>query len=319
MSNESTIKDNSAKITSAEGVGNLIKLPIDAEILPAHDDKIFKSIMTHPDTKPALMDLVSACIGRVVTEIQIHNNELPITDIDEKSERFDVNCTIDDGTQVEVEMQSSRMVETKGSHSNFFNRSIYYLADLHSSQKSKGVNFMDMAATYQITFSMYTVLPHRTDYITKSNMRTEDGEIISSQLNMIVVELSKLEDILKKPVDEMSSMEMWSVFLGHADNPKYRALINDMIEKKEVLSMASAVLTTISKDEDEKAKFRARKKFEMDMTSNMITAERIGVEEGRRIERAEVALKLLRRNRPIEEIVEDTGLTRQEIEGLRNS
>ena len=31
----------------------------------------------------------------------------------------------------------------------------------------------------------------------------------------------------------------------------------------------------------------------------------------------EIAIKLLRRNRPIEEIMEDTGLTREEVEGLR--
>ena len=33
----------------------------------------------------------------------------------------------------------------------------------------------------------------------------------------------------------------------------------------------------------------------------------------------EVALKLLKRNRPIEEIMEDTGLTEEQIEELQNS
>jgi len=289
----------------------MAKLPPSAEILPPYDDRIFKTLLTHPDAKPALIDLVSACIGRTVLDVQIRNNELPTTDVDEKNERFDVNCVTDDGSQVEVEMQSSRMTEVKGGHINFFNRSIYHLTDLHSSQKSKGVSFADLAITYQVTFSMYAIFPHRINYITKSNMRTEEGEIISDQINMIIIELSKLEKmgIIKKSIDEMTSMEMWSIFLGLADDPKHRNLINDMIDRKEVLAMASTVLTTISKDEHERAKFRARRKYEMDVTSNLLTARKQGVYD--------VAIRMLSRDRPINEIIEDTGLTLEEIEGLR--
>jgi len=48
-------------------------------------------------------------------------------------------------------------------------------------------------------------------------------------------------------------------------------------------------------------------------------AKRIYAEERVEDERATIALKLLRRNRPIDEIVEDTGLTHQEIERLRTN
>ena len=44
-----------------------------------------------------------------------------------------------------------------------------------------------------------------------------------------------------------------------------------------------------------------------------------GREEGRVDERTNFALRLLKRNRPIEEIIEDTGLTREEVESLRTS
>ena len=54
---------------------------------------------------------------------------------------------------------------------------------------------------------------------------------------------------------------------------------------------------------------------------SILTAE-FDVEVAKRVyadERAEeIAKKLLRRNRPIEEIIEDTGLTREEVESLRN-
>jgi len=79
-------------------------ISMDEEILPPSDDYIFKAVMTHPNAKAALMDLISAVIGRTVTDVHIRNNELPVTDTDEKNERLDLNCTIDSGDQINVEM-----------------------------------------------------------------------------------------------------------------------------------------------------------------------------------------------------------------------
>ena len=78
------------------------ELPIDADILPPSDDRIFKTLLTHPDAKPVLIDVVSAAIEHPVIDVQIRNIEPPVMDIDEKAERFDVNCTIDGSIQVDV-------------------------------------------------------------------------------------------------------------------------------------------------------------------------------------------------------------------------
>ena len=72
----------------------MAQLPIDADILPPSDDRIFKTLLTHPDAKPVLMDVVSAAIERPVIDVQVRNIELPVMDINEKYECFDVNCTI---------------------------------------------------------------------------------------------------------------------------------------------------------------------------------------------------------------------------------
>ena len=48
-------------------------------------------------------------------------------------------------------------------------------------------------------------------------------------------------------------------------------------------------------------------------------AKRVYAEERVEDKLIEIAQKLLRRNRPIEEIMEDTGLSRKEIENLRAS
>ena len=92
--------------------------------------------------------------------------------------------------------------------------------------------------------------------------------------------------------------------------------------------MAGEILTTISKDDREKAKLLSRKKFETDYYSNILTAQehgRIkGKAEGKAEGRAEgerekaiaKAKNLLGLVDSIEKIAKITGQTREEVEGL---
>jgi predicted transposase/invertase (TIGR01784 family) len=191
-------------------------LPMDIDILPPSDDRIFKLLLTSPEGKPALIDLISATIRRPVVDVTVRNNELPLIDTDEKAERLDVNCKIDDGSQVDLEMQASHIQEdSDGKHRNLKGKSIYYLCDLHSSQPSKGVRRYDrLAQTYQVTFCSYTVFPDLPDYANSFSMRHDTGnELLSDAIHVIYVELSKLGGIIRKSVDDMTDLEKWTLFL----------------------------------------------------------------------------------------------------------
>lgn len=119
-------------------------LPMEADILPPSEDRVFKLILTSEDAKPVLIDLISSIIKRPVVGVEVRNSEVPLEDTHEKAERLDVNCRIDDGSQVDLEMQASRIEEeSDGKHQNLKGKSIYYLCDLHSSQPSKGVRRYD--------------------------------------------------------------------------------------------------------------------------------------------------------------------------------
>jgi predicted transposase/invertase (TIGR01784 family) len=290
----------------------MAKLPTGIEILPPSDDRIFKTLLTHPDAKPVLINVVSAVIERTVIDVQIRNVEPPVMDVDEKAERFDVNCVIDSGDQVDVEMHSSRIEEITGGHRSFLNKSIYYLTDLHSSQKSKGVKYYDFVRTYQVTFCEYTIFPQWPDFVSHFSMRRPNGEQVSDQINMVIIEMSKLGGILKKPVEELTSLEMWTLFFNFASDLKYRDIINKIIDVKEEIGMASALLMEISKDEQERARFRSRRMAETDRISNLLTAEARGKAQGV----SEVALSMKREGMPIETIARLTNLSVQEIEKL---
>ena len=196
---------------------------------PPSNDRIFKLLLTHPDAEKVLIDVVSTVINRKVVAVQIRNIELPLMDINEKDERLDVNCTIDTGDQVDVEMHSCPQEEIGKEFINFVNKYIYYLTDLHSSQKSKGKKYYELVRTYQVTFCMKTVLPDWPNFVNKFSLRNANGRLLSDQLNMIIIELDKLDALLKKPVDKMTSFEKWSLFFKFAqEDGIQREKINDM-------------------------------------------------------------------------------------------
>ena len=167
-------------------------LPMGVDILPPSDDRIFKLILTSPDSKPVLIDLIAATIRRPVVDVVVRNNELPLGDTEEKAQRLDVNCRIDDDSQVNMEMQASYMEELVGEHKNLKEKSIYYLCDLHSSQSSKGRRYDELAQTYQVTFCSYTVFPKLPDYVNSFSMRhNTTNDLLSDAIHVIYVELSK--------------------------------------------------------------------------------------------------------------------------------
>ena len=295
-------------------------LPMDQDILPPSDDRVFKLLLTAPEAKSGLVDLVSAILGRPVTDVEVRNNELPPDGTEDKAERFDVNCRAADGTQADLEMQASRIQEAAdGQHRNLKGKSVYYLCDLHSSQSAKGVRRYDrLAKTYQVTFCSYTVFPHRPGFLHTFSLRSDtDNEQLSDAIAVVYVELSKLQETMNKSVRDMTDLEKWAVFFRYAGEAKYRETVNEVIASKEVLQVAGELLMSISQDERERAVFRSRRMYQTDLASDLATAEDRGWQKGARDRNMTIALRMLRRNRPIEEIMEDTELSREEIEALR--
>ena len=292
-------------------------LPKDIDILSPTDDRIFKAMLTAPEAKPALLLVASAIVKRPVVDVLVRNNELAVSDTEEKAEQFDINCKVDDNSQADIEMQANRMEEEQGSeHENLRARSIYNLCDLHSSQSSKGKEYGKLIRSYQVMFCGFTVFADRPDFINTFSLRHDiDNGLLHNAVQAMFIELSKLNDILKKPVEEMTDMERFSVFLRYAENPEYRDIVNRVIESKEGLAVAGEVLMSISKDERERAIFRSRRIALADQESNRITL----VRNARAQRDIEIAKTLLSVGDSIDKIALVTGLTHAEIEKLQNT
>jgi predicted transposase/invertase (TIGR01784 family) len=76
-------------------------------------------------------------------------------------------------------------------------------------------------------------------------------------------------------------------------------------------------LQSISQNEDERTRFRMRRKFQMDMDHNLIASRDEGRAEGRAEGVLAIAKKMLEANMPVDTIVKLSGLTHNEVENLK--
>ena len=62
--------------------------------------------------------------------------------------------------------------------------------------------------------------------------------MLSDAINLTFVELSKLDEVVKKPVSDMTDLDKWSVFFQYAPDMEHREIVNKVIESEEVLQVA---------------------------------------------------------------------------------
>ncbi len=84
----------------------------------------------------------------------------------------------------------------------------------------------------------------------------------------------------------------------------------------ENINKAKKVLETISQDERERRLTELREKYRMDQHAIMLAGYDKGLKEGIEQEKQQVAKKLLEMNLPLKQIIEVTGLSKEEIEKI---
>jgi len=105
---------------------------------------------------------------------------------------------------------------------------------------------------------------------------------LGGRTRILTLELSKLDEVARKPPEEMSGQEKWAVFFRYLTDTNMRDKINGIMASEEGIEMASEVLLTISRDEVERAQLASQDKWELDMQSRLGYAKEDGIREGRK-------------------------------------
>jgi hypothetical protein len=248
-------------------------------------DNVFKAVFTKPtaESKGALSHLVSALIGQEVTVETIAANEPPIDSIRDRQIRFDINCRGEDGKLINVEMSLNpdpfEPIRLEFHVGKLFTGQDIRGKDEHGDEKT----FDYLKPAYQIAvlakkrFFEDVVFLHNFEYYDR-----EHGVSLNGRTRIITLELSKAEQVVDKPIPEMTSSELWAVFFRYLTDKSKRRKINEILEVEEGIAMASEVLMTISRDEVERARLMSEFKYEIDTQSKIGYARKEGRQEGAR-------------------------------------
>jgi len=264
-------------------------------------DPVFKAVFTK-DTKEsrgALSHLISALIGRTVKVETIIANEPPVDDLRQRYLRFDVACRTEKGELVNVEM-SLNPGKDETVRLEYYAAKLFVGQDMHGEDKK----YNDLKETYQIAILAKSQFFPDEELIHNFLYYDPDTRIsLGGKTKIITVELVKTKPIVDKPIEEMTTAELWAVFFEYLTDEEKRAKMIEIINHEEGIAMAVETLSNITQDDVEYARMTTLIKSQLDYQSGMFEARQSGREEGEEKSR-QYFLELLDQDLTKEEIKE---------------
>jgi predicted transposase/invertase (TIGR01784 family) len=247
-------------------------------VLDIRYDVVFKAVFTK-DTKEsigALSHLISALIGRNVKVETIIANEPPVDDLRQRYLRFDVACITEQGEPVNVEM-SFNPKENEQVRLEYHAAKLFVGQNLHGEDK----DYDDLKETYQIAIIAKKQFFHDENFTHNFLYYDPDNRVsLGGKTRIITVELKKTKPIVDKPIEEMTTAELWAVFFEYLTDEKKRGKMIEIIKRVEGIAMAVETLSKITQDDVEYARMCNLIKSELDYRSGMNEARRSGIKEG---------------------------------------
>ena len=260
-------------------------------------DVLFKLLFQkYPDL---LKRLVAATLGislDSISEFIITNTEIPPEAIGDKFCKLDISMIVN-GQRANLEVQ----VEDEKDYSE---RTLYHWARVYSSALKVGQQYTALPRVIIISivdFIMFGCEEYRSEF---GALELSRHELLSDKLAMLYFEVRKLP----KVIDKNNELElMLSLFRARTEEDLKKLEALEVAVVTQAIGAYREVVVSPEFRELERLRFEARS----NEASALANAERKNT--------MTIAKRLLNRNRPIDEIMEDTGLTRKEVEDLRDT
>ena len=274
------------------------------------NDIIFKAFFARPGNEIFLIDFLEALLKIKIEKIKIKEEvNLEQLSVEEKGGRLDLQATLNDGIIVNIELQMNN-------NFNIEERTTLYSSKVNSRDAKRGTNYSEINKVIMINILGYNLLDVE-EYISETVIvldKHRDYEVLKG-IKWYFIELPKFR---KKNPDMNDKIDQWICFIDDSNKEAVK-----MAESKNVvLKKARKELDYLTGDAAVRRMAELREKWEMDEIAVKKNAERIGRKEGnvegRMAEKKETARKLLLKNMKIEEIIEITGLTEEEIKEIKN-
>lgn len=283
--------------------------------LDPKNDIAFRKVFGQEKHKRIPIDFLNAVFGlkgkTKIVDLEFLNLK-QIPEIDARKESVvDVMVRDQSGGKYIIEMQVAKM---KG----FEKRAQYYAAKTYCSHFGRGGKYHHLKKVVFLAITDYVVFPkkrgrYKSDHIILDNHSYEQD---LKDFSFTFVELPKF----KKQLNDLKTIEdKWYYFIKHADESSN---IEEIIANHPEIKEAYEVLDRYHWTEEELLRYEKMIMNVADAQGILEAAKEEGLEKGLQegVQKGifSVAKKLLQKGRPIEEIIEVTGLSKEDQKRLQD-
>lgn len=274
-------------------------------------DYVFKRVFGKNGNESILKDLLESILNIEIKSITIQNPEIPKNMQDGKIGVLDVRAELNGDEITEVEMQ------VQDQH-NIDKRSPTYLTKIYSDQLKEGEQYIEVKKVVVINILNFNYYKRNSYHSvarmmfeeSKENEKVDLGYIVEDKyatkdLEMHFIELPKFR---KKDPDMSNKLEQWLCLIcDEEDKIKMAESKNEEIEK------AKKELEKLAMNPEDRELYELRLKAIRDEMNIRYS----GYIDGKAERNIEIAKNLLKKQMPIQDIAEVTGLSLEEIENLK--
>lgn len=291
----------------------------------------------------ALLNVVLDRKDDPIVKVKVLNTVQKGFNLGDKGTVMDVKAEADSGEIIDVEMQRLAQVAyispsriNMGSQKKtntrtaadlaqlYRHRSLFYGARLINSALDSGEDYDRIKKSIVISFIDGVIFPELPDLHTEFLVQEKNYHFsLVDKLSLHFVELGKLDD--KKDPSELTSLERLCGYIKYAADEKREDYVNKLLDTgEEAVDMSEYVFKELTEDDYAREMLERQIKAEHDQASWLKYAKKWGreegleegLEEGYANAMADMAKKMKKAGKPVEEIMEFTGLDVETIEML---
>lgn len=284
--------------------------------LPLTNDYVFKRIFGKEKNKPALKDFLEAILNINIESIEVMNPEIPKNFLDEKLGVLDIKAKINENTTIDIEMQLNNVKHMP-------ERNIEYASKLITEETIKGQKYTEKNKTICITILGKNLIKnnyyHNIALLQFQKMpeyrkidlgynEANEQKILTDIISFHYIELEKFKKKAPRSLDRLVQW-LW-LMVGNEE------MIKVAEKENKILEDALNDLNDMSKSQKERLEAFDRMMARKDYYTYLEDSKSEGKLEGKIEEKMEIAKRMKEKNIPIEEIIEITELTKEQIENL---
>lgn len=266
------------------------------------NDYVFSRIFGYRKNWELLKDLLEAILPDIkIKKIKfVKQYTLDKDTVKNRGAVLDVLAELNDDTLVNIEMQMT-------DYENTIERSVFYDSGIYREGLVKNEDFKDAKRVIGIWILGYNIFEEGPFHEIARLKRNYENRLLTDKIELHYIQLPKFKDKCKRISNKL---EEWLTFIINDDVEEIKMIDNEFVQK------AEDELEYINSDEEERMRAKFREKAEWKYHADMKSMFKHGVEQGEKKQSIKIAKKMLANNEKIEYIMEITGLTEEEINGL---